>query len=135
MKEFKSTAVGKKQVAANAKKRAQSGGGGSPSALKKGKVDSNNSSTLSKKQIGKIAAAVAKVGLTRGKKNASFDKNMAKLSSILAGPNAQASSTVVSPLPAVADEAKMAKVAVVLKSIMQNSCKPKKDKSDESEGE
>ena len=49
LKEFKSLAAGKKQIAANAKKRAQSGGGGSPSASKKGKVDSNNLSTLSKK--------------------------------------------------------------------------------------
>ena len=119
LKEFKSSAAGKKQIAANAKKRTQSGGGGSPSALKKGRIESNNSSTLSKKQIGKIAAAVAKVGSTKGKKNISFDKNMAKLSLILVGSNAQALSTIASSSsPVVADEAKMAKVAVVLKSIM-----------------
>ena len=113
-KKFKSLTARKKQIAANAKKQTQSGGG-NPSASKKGKGDGNSSSTLSNKQIVKIAAAVAKVGKKNGKEDAKFDKGMAKLLLILVGTNspAQVGGIVASP-PVAVDGEKMAQISVVI---------------------
>ena len=100
-----------------------------PSASKKGKGDSNSSSILSNKQIVKIAAAVAKVGKKNGKKDAKFDKEMARLLSILVGSNSPVQIRgIIASSPAIVDEAKMAQVAVVIKSIMQKCQKSKDDK-------
>ena len=101
--------------------------------MKKGKGDSNSSSTLSNKQIVKIAATVAKVGKKNGKEGAKFDKEMARLSLILVGLNApaQVGGIVASP-PTVVNEAKMAQVAVLINSIMRKR-RRSKDNTDEGE--
>ena len=116
MREFTKSAAGKKQKAVT---KAQ--GGGHPT--KKQRTNNNSNSSLSTKQVTKIAAAVAKLGEKTTKETSKFDRGMEKISSLLV--NSTTSAQVggvggeVTP-SAVVDKRKekMAEVAVVLKSFM-----------------
>ena len=131
MREFSKSTAGKKQKAAS---KAQEGG--HPNKKQKANNNSNNNTSLSTKQVTKIAAAVAKLGEEKTKETSKFDKGMDRTSLLLVhattpaqvgGVGGEVSSS------AVVDKhkEKIAEVAVVLKGIMRkDSNKSKKNNRD-----
>ena len=78
LREFSKSTAGKKQKTAS---KAQ--GGGHPTKKQKTNNNSNNHTSMSQRQVGKIAAAVAKLGKDKAKEPSKFEKGMDTISSLL----------------------------------------------------
>ena len=100
--------------------------------VRKGNGNST-SAPFTNRQANKIAAAIAMIGEKDKKEDAKFEKGMTRLSLIFVSAKtpAQVGGIIVAPA-SVVDDAKMAQVAVMLKSIIQKyDKKSKKDEDDE----